>query len=204
MIIIANAQASRATRVNLGTVRLYERCEPGEPFSRGQLREREIMKVVSHIFGGATLPDDDFGRDVLFEILNRLILNGASADGLPECGRDLLPEIDDDDSLDDMLKRIRLGRKRGADDVARRLGVVYQMRTLLNLRTIGACDMFKAERAKIAAQNQAANKRRDREQSGAKPQAQSERRRKPWKLQGISESTYPVENAPSKMLQMIP
>jgi hypothetical protein len=188
--LINKASVARETRVNIGTVRLYQRRDPNAPFSRGQLREIEIMKVVYRVFGGATLPDDDFGRDVLFEILNQLMLNGASADELRERGRDLLPEIDDDDSLDDMLKKIGIGRKRWADDIARRLGVDYQMRTLLDLRTIGACDMSKAARAKIAAQKEAADKRRKRAKAGAKPQAQSERRRKPWELQGISESTY--------------
>jgi hypothetical protein len=191
-------QDLRETRVNIGTVRLYERCEPGDPFSRGQLREREIMKVVSHIFGGATLPDDDYGRDMLFEILNQFALNGASHDELWAHGLDLLPEMDDDDSLDIMIKKIGLGRKRGADDIARRLGVDYQMRTLLDLRTIGACDMSKAARAKIQRQKEAADKRWKRAKAGAKPQAQSERRRKPWELRGISESTYRREKRAAK------
>src|SRR6266851_1706795 len=121
------------TRVNFGTVRLHQRRDPNAPFSRGQNREREIMVVVSYIFGAASLPDDDFGREVLFEVLNQFALNGATQDELRAYGRDLLPEIDDDDSLDIMVKAIKLGRKRNADDIARRLGVNYQMRTLLHL-----------------------------------------------------------------------
>jgi len=184
------SHSTNSIRVNIGTVRLYQRREPGEPFSRGQHREREIMMVVDHIFGAASLPDDDFGRDVLFEVLNQFKLNGATPDELRAHGLDLLPEIDDDDSLDIMVKEIKLGRKRNADDIARRLGVDYQMRTFLDLRTIGACDVPKAARAKIQAQKEAADKRWMREKAGAKPQAQSERRRKEWELQGISESTH--------------
>src|SRR5882724_10837645 len=186
----SNSTLARETRVNVGTVRLYRRRKPGEPFARGQRREREIMTVVIHIFGAATLPDHDFGREVLFEVLNQLALNGASYDELRACGLDLQPEIDDDDSLDIMIKKIGLGRRRNADDIARRLGVTYQMRTLLDLRTIGACDMTKKQRDAIQAQKETLDKRWGRELAGARPQAKSERRNKPWDLQGISESTY--------------
>ena len=185
-----NSSIERETRVNFGKARLYGRREPGEPFSQGQLREIEIFKVVIYIFGGLNIADDDYGREVLFEVLNQLALNGVSHDELRACGLDLLPEIDGDDSLDDMVKKIGPGRKRKADDIARRLGVDYQLRTLLDLRTVGASDVSKAEREKIAAQNQAANKRWEREKAGAKPQSQSERRNKPWETMGISESTY--------------
>jgi hypothetical protein len=181
---------ARETRVNIGTVRLYQRRETGAPFSPGQLREIEIIKVVGHIFGAASLPDDDFGRDVLFEVLNQFALNGATQDELRAYGRDLLPEIDDDDSLDIMVKKIGIGRKRRADDIARRLGIDYQMRTLLNLRSIGAFDVSKARRAAISAQNQAAKKRWDREKAGAKPHARSARKAKPWEDEGVSRSTY--------------
>ena len=148
------------------------------------------MMVVDHFFGAASLPDNDDGRAVLFEVLNQFKLNGATQDELRAYGLDLLPEIDDDDSLDIMVKAIKIGRKRNADDIARRLGVNYQVRTLLDLRTIGAYDVPKAARAKIQRQKEAADKRWERELAGARPQAKSERRRKPWKLQGISESTY--------------
>jgi hypothetical protein len=185
-----NSTIARETRVNLGKVRLYQRRDPDAPFSRGQNREREIMVVVSYIFGAAALPDDDFGREALFEILNQYRLNGATPEELLAYGRAYLPEMDDDDSLDIMIKKIGIGRKRWANDIARIFGVDYQMRTLLDLRTIGACDMTKKQRDAIQRQKEAADKQWTREQAGAKPQSQSERRRKPWDLQGISESTY--------------
>jgi hypothetical protein len=47
------------------------------PASPAENREREINVVIRHVFG-ASLPDDDFGRDVLFELLNQLALRGAS------------------------------------------------------------------------------------------------------------------------------
>jgi hypothetical protein len=56
----------------------------------------------------------------------------------------------------------------------------------------------KAERAKIQRQKEAADKRWTRELAGARPQAKSERRNKPWELRGISESTYRSEKRAAK------
>jgi hypothetical protein len=182
--------SSNEPRVNFGRARLFERREPSEPGSRGQLREKEIVKFVIYFFGGLILPDDDYGRDVLSELLNQLAVNGVSPGDLREIGLDMLPEAGDDDTLDDMVKKIGRGRKLKADDIARRLGIDFKTRTLLDLRTIGATDVSKAEREEIAAQKEAADKRWEREKAGAKPQSQSDRRNKPWEAMGISESTW--------------
>jgi hypothetical protein len=188
MRIGTESNHKHSTRANIGTARLYKR-RTTEPFSLGSLREIEHFKFINHECG-ATLPDDDFGIDVLREVLNQFALNGATPDQLREWGRDLLPGLDDDDSLDDLIKEIGTGRKRRADDVARALGINYQLRTLLDLRTIGACDISKAKRKAISDQKRAADKRWKREKAGAKPQAKSARRTKPWEAEGISQSTY--------------
>jgi hypothetical protein len=180
---------ARETRVNIGKARCYQRRTPSEPFSLGALREIELFKFIEHDFG-ASLPDDDLGKDVLRELLNQLALNGATPDQLRKLGRDLLPELDDDDSLDEVVKEIGIGRKRKADAVAREIDLTYELRTLLDIRTIGACDMSKAGRAAISAQKQAADKRWSREQAGAKPHAKSARKAKPWETKGISRSAY--------------
>jgi hypothetical protein len=178
------------TRVNFGHVRLYERqLEPGESPRFGDIRLSEIFTFILHVFG-ASLSDDNFGRDVLREVLNQLALNGATPEIMRRCGLDLLPEIGDDDSLDDLIKGIGTGRKRTANDIARALGIDYQLRTLLDLRTIGAADVSKTRRDDIQKQKRAADKRWKREKAGAKPQAGSARRTKPWEAMCISRSTY--------------
>jgi hypothetical protein len=164
------------------------RRKSGRTASPADVCECEINKVIDHA-SGASLPDDDYGRDVLYELLNQLALRGASPDEMRDLALDLLPELDDDDSLDILIKGIGKGRKRGADQIARALGVTYEMRTFLDLRTIGACDMSKKQRDAIQRQKEAADKRWKREQAGAKPQAESARRNKPWELDGVSEST---------------
>lgn len=159
--------------------RRNRRRRGGRPTSPADVRECELYMSVNHLFG-ASLPDDDYGREVLRELLNQLALRGAAQEEMRDAALDLMPEIDDDDSLDIMVKEIGKGRKRSADQVARALGVTYEMRTFLDLRTIGACDMLKKQRDAIQRQKEAADKRWKREQAGAKPQAESERRRKPW------------------------
>jgi hypothetical protein len=167
------------------------------PASPADLRECEINKIIDHVFG-AGLSDDDFGRDVLFEALNQIALRGAGLDEMRDHALDLLPEIGDDGSLDIMIEKIGKGRRRSADHIARALGVTYEMRTFLDLRTIGASDMPKAERAKIQRQKEAADKRWQREQAGAKPQAQSAARNKPWIARGMSRATYYRNKAAEK------
>ena len=114
-----------------------------------------------------TSPDDDLGRAVLWELLNQLVLNGAAPDKVRKRGIDLLPEIDDDDSLDDMLKDIGAGRKRKSNDIACNIGLDFQRRDRLQIRFIGCCDKSKAERKAIYAQLKAANQRWKREQDRA-------------------------------------
>jgi hypothetical protein len=169
-------------------------CRPASP---AEVRECEINKVIDHVFG-ASLPDDDYGREVLYELLNQLALRGAGLDEMRDHAIDLLPEMGDDDSIDTMVKTIGKGRRRGADQIARALGVTYQMRTFLDLRTIGACDMSKKQRDEIQAQKEAHDKRWQREQAGAAPHAQSNERTCPWDAEGISRATWYRQQAAKK------
>jgi hypothetical protein len=187
MTISTTAIYKDSTRVNVGKVRLYERREPGAPFTVGQCRGTEILKFI-RAYAGNSLPDDEFGRVVLFELLNQLKLDGATDDERRDIAIGLLPEIDDDDSLDIMLKA--KAKKRTADQEARLLGIDFQMRTEMDFRTIGACDISKAERLRFAAQKQAMDKAWKREQAGAKPQSKSAARNKPWEAMGIGRTKY--------------
>ena len=165
------------------------RRKSGRPASPADVRECEVYKVIDHVFG-ASLPDDDYGREVLRVLLNQMVLRRASIEEMRDRALDLLPELDDDDSLDNMIKEIGKGRRRSADQVARDLGVTYQMRTFLDLRTIGCCDMTKKQRDAIQSQKEAADKRRAREHAGARPQAQSNERTRPWEAMGICRATF--------------
>lgn len=173
-------------------------------FSMRSTRLRELMDFTRYTFGGA-LPDDDWGRDVLRQILNQLALMGADAGVLRDRGRDLLPEIDDDDSLDVMVKEIGTGRRIKAEPLGRAIGLTYQARVALDITTIGCLDVTPARRKEITAQKRAADKRWNREKDGAKPQAQSERQTKPWIALGICKRTYQTrKKAMAEMVQTDP
>jgi hypothetical protein len=77
-----------------------------------------------------------------------------------------------------------------ADALARELGLDDATRTRLKIRTIGAIDCTKAQRAKRSREHEAAAARARRAKAGAVPRALSEARLKPWLALGISESTY--------------
>ena len=173
-------------------------------FSMRSQRLSELMDFARYQFG-PTLPDDDYGRDVLREILNQLALAGAGPDVLRARGRDLLPEVDDDDSLDIMVQEIGTGRRIKAEPLGRAIGLTFKARVALDITTIGCLDVSPAARKAIAAQKRAADKRWNREKAGAKPQAQSERRAQPWLALGICKRTYQArKKAAAEMVQAAP
>ena len=170
-------------------------------FSMRSQRLSELMEFTRYTFG-ATLPDDDWGRDVLQQILNQLALAGASPDVLRARGRDLLPEVDEDDSLDIMVLEIGTGRRIKAEPLGRAIGLTYQARVALDITTIGCFDVSPAARKAITAQKRAGDKRWNREKAGAKPQAQSERQTRPWIALRICKRTYQArKKAMAEMVQ---
>jgi len=159
------------------------------PFTIGSARVTALRAFIRHTFG-ATLPDDDYGRMVLRPLLDHIAFNGGDAEFLRQVCLDLLPELDDDDSLDILIKEVGPGRKWQADALAREIGLDFETRTRLGICTIGSFDVSKDRRKAIYAQKRAADKRWAREKRGANPQAKSARRRQPWEAEGISKRTY--------------
>lgn len=77
-----------------------------------------------------------------------------------------------------------------ADDLGEYLRLTDAERTAWGIKTIGGYDVPKRQRTlrrKRRAKEREAGRRRDR---GARPQAQSAERRKPWKLEGVSRRTW--------------
>jgi len=96
-------------------------------------------------------------------LLKQQALNGFSPHMMRRYAINLLPEIGDDDSLDNMLQDIGGGTRRNADDLGRRIGLDLKTRELLEITCIGAGDCPKPERMAIKAQLYAANKKWKRE-----------------------------------------
>ena len=78
--------------------------------------------------------------------------------------------------------------------LARHLHLTFAERTLLNIRTIGACDVSRNQRQKIRREK---HKQKDREAkkskrqaNGAVPREKALSRTRPWEAEGISRSTW--------------
>lgn len=89
----------------------------------------------------------------------------------------------------------------GGQEAAKRLGVDYEEREALGLRSIGAVDMT-PEGLKLEGRRK--KQERDREQkaakrsaAGAKPHAFSQEKAQPWRAMGISRATYFRRQKPS-------
>ena len=152
------------------------------------LRIKELLRIFADRYRSDRLPDDDAGREDL-----RLLLDHA-AQVSPELARKwamrLIPELDDDDSLDELLKRVGAGRRWAADDLARAVGLDDARRTRLEIRTIGAVDYNKTKRKARRRRKRIAADRARRAKAGAAPRTQSAERTRPWEAEGISRRTW--------------
>src|SRR5262245_31987058 len=88
------------------------------------------------------------------------------------------------------------GPIRNADKLAKYLGLTYQQRTQLEIRTIGACDFPKRERTKQRKHKAKMRKQRARLAAGRRPQSQSLSATRPWGELGMSRATWYRRNKP--------
>jgi hypothetical protein len=179
------AQQSRHEEI----AKRYRRPKRGSarpPTPMPKLRMGELEKLYLDRCGDV-LPDDDSGRHDL-----RLWADHAAQLGVHYItgrARILAPWLTED-QLDCLIEHAGRGKHWTKDDLGRELNLTNAVRTQLDIRTIGAVDRTKAQRAKDCKEREAAAARKRRAKAGAKPHALSESRRKPWLALGISESTY--------------
>jgi hypothetical protein len=176
-----------------------------KPFMYADKRIEEIEPVM---FGryGEVLPDDEMGRRFVTVLANHMgeakrirIMLANHAPWYPE------------DDADDLIRRVERRRtKLSADSLAKYLNVTYAERTKYGLRTIGAYDMPKEERTKLRRERYQERKReldrvwqeKRRRANGAKPQAESASRTKPWLAAGFkSRSTWERHGKPVTQLR---
>ncbi|MGA6113341.1 hypothetical protein [Agrobacterium radiobacter] len=161
-------------------------------------RLREIEKVIRHRHGGM-IPDpvgtDDF--DLCISYLRAVALTPRSQDVASWCSK-WAPWIDP--VTLQTLSALGLNRRWmiKADAVAKMLLVTMEERSMLGLRTIGACDMDREERNRTA---KATKQERDRNRQEQKRRAEGRADRKsyeaaslsklqPWLAEGITRRTW--------------
>jgi hypothetical protein len=200
-----------AERVMLGGVILSEKParrkrRRGEwRFSPELLRLREIEKLITHRHGGQ-LPDpgDTDDRETCFDYVRAAALALAAQDMAAWCRR-WAPWVSAADVVP--IEAVARSRRRmmRADGVAGLLHVTMAERTALKLRTIGAADMPKAARKKLAKQQK---RERDRKRDEKKRRAAGAVDRasyvatsvstlKPWEAAGMSRRTWYRKGRPT-------
>jgi hypothetical protein len=184
--------ANRVKARHREIARRYKRERPA--FSMAALRCAEINRLLVSRYG-PTLPDDDAGRDdarIMAHHLARL-----AGDPHQRVGKWLVEHAPWQSAteraamIEDVTTKPRKWR---ADKLAARLGLQDEERARLNIRTIGATDVSKAERTKRRKDAAREAKAAHRRGTGATPRAEYEAssiaRQQPWIIIGISRRTW--------------
>lgn len=182
-------------------------------FSVELLRLREVEKVIKDRHGGM-IPDaeDTDDREICLDYLKAAAFSLSGQDMFNWC-RKWAPWVREAELIDILAQASRRRRMMTADGVAGLLAVTWEHRTRLNLKTFGACDISKEERAKVARERK---RERDRGKKAEARKARGCKDResyeaaslsavKPWKTFGMSRATWyrqgkpEVETSPSRI-----
>lgn len=187
-------------RVMFGNVIIADvhRPETDWKFSLPLLRLREIEWVITSRHG--RIIPDPFGTDDVDLCLAyaRAVEASKTPQDLVEWSRRWMPWAPAAEMDRIVLQEGWRAKPVGADQVAGMIYVSLAERQALGLRTIGACDVSKAERSAAAAE---AKREKDRQRQAEKRRAEGrvDRRtylesslsaQKPWEAEGISRRTW--------------
>jgi hypothetical protein len=155
-----------------------------------QFRIRDLSSLFTSRYGSALLPDDDSGREDL-EIMSHHLAHLSEAERRIRSWASLRAPWLSNGELASMIDHVLENPIRWrADTLARKLNLTASERAARKITTIGAID-------ETAEQREAKRKIRNRERMEAKrrakgilPRVRYEPGRKPWELEGISETTW--------------
>jgi hypothetical protein len=166
--------------------------------SRPHMRRAEVEKVIRARHGGM-IPDpgDTDDRDTCLGYI-RAAAFSLSLQDMPNWCSKWAPWATAAEVGAIAAQAVKRRRMMNADGVAGLLTVTMEERTRLQLKTIGACDVTKAERARLAKERK---RQRDRERQALKRraagspdrashEAQSLSASRPWEAEGISRRTW--------------
>jgi len=157
-----------------------------------RLRLANLRKLLRERCGH-TLPDDDAGREYLFELLLPISVGPHADIKMPNAIEVWAPWMQKDEATQiiDHINRMPIWeRKPKARELGERLRVINPERERLKLWTIAPCDMSQKGMTWWRKHKDKARKRRLRQLSGAKSQTTSTSRSKPWTQLGISRASW--------------
>jgi hypothetical protein len=185
-------------------VAAYTRTSPARGgYNRTAHRLRELEKIISYRYN-AILPITEDADVFLFTAAKLLRRNLEDRCGLPSSD-DVLDRLAvwaerwaHFTPVEHLRKMVALAMRRPilekADALGALLSLTYADRQYLNITTIGACDVSKAERQSLSKQ-----KKRDRDRiraaekrrlAGVRPRATSLSATRPWEADAISRRTW--------------
>jgi hypothetical protein len=139
---------------------------------------------------GARLPDDDDGRENVMIMINHLVMLADPKFRVRNWCSRRAPWVVDSEAEKLVDKTITRPRRWRADALGQILNLTEAERDRLKIRTIGASGVTKAMRIAKRRERDRLAKRLKRRAAGAKPQAKSINRKRPWSAFGISRATY--------------
>lgn len=156
-------------------------------------RRAEIQRLIEYRHSHSC--DTDDAETYLDAVLPHLFrIHSASRrldQAIADWARNWVPTLDQA-FVADVVERARIEDPRllKADAIAKLLKVTQAERTILKLRTIGACDRTKRQRQIDRKRRNTEIQRERRARNGATPRTHSKAATQPWKVLGISRSTY--------------
>jgi hypothetical protein len=142
---------------------------------------------------GHTLPDDDAGREYLWELLLPVSLAAEAERKMANTVETWAKWMGGDETrqLIDQINRTPIYlRKPTARSIGERLRVSNREREHLKLWTIAPFDRTDKQLKELRKAKDRVRKQRQRQAAGSKPRDQSLSRLKPWQTKGISRATW--------------
>ncbi len=193
--LYARNSKGKPLNVKLGGKAAPRRAADGRQVPKATIRCSQIERLFVDRYG-ATLPDDDAGRDDAEIMLNHI---GRKQVGDREwLMNDWLerwaPFIKGEER-DDMIRKALLNPKRyRADVLGRKLGLTYAVRERLGLTMIGCIDVNAEQREEIQKVKDKKRKAKRRRDAGRMTREEYEgnslSKIQPWKTAGVSRSTW--------------
>ena len=157
----------------------------------------DLRRLYRHRYG-ATLPDDDAGRDDLQVLLTVLSLSGRkSADKMRNSVETLAPWMEATEAtelIESLLAIDPRYQRASAQEIGERVRLTNREREMLGAYRIVPVDISAEQLVEQRKAKQRARQARRRRQSGVRPRAEylanALSKRKPWEAEGISRRAW--------------
>jgi hypothetical protein len=161
-----------------------------------RLRYRDLCNILRHRYG-YVLPDDDAGREDLYELLLPVSLGLGHARKMKNAIQVWAPWMsarEAEELIDRVNRTPDYLRKPKAQLLGEKLNLLNHERRAWGIRTIRPVDMAEAQLEEQRKADKRARDERRRRKAGSKPRetylANSLSRSKPWEAEGISRRTW--------------